>query len=113
MKTPFGLGSTRRSSARRASPGWRTGTGSAASSAAASWIRWAREADRPRFRRWLLRGDVRAGQPAVDEEGRGGDVGALVGGEEERALSDLARLREAAHRQMHHAAGGLLRILRE
>src|SRR5262245_44966899 len=61
----------------------------------------------------LLRRDVRAGEAAVDEEGRGGDVGAVVARQEERALGDLAGLGEAAHGEVDEASRRLLRILRE
>ena len=43
----------------------------------------------------LLGREVGAGEPAVDQEGRGGDVRGLVAGQEERALRDLARPRRS------------------
>ncbi len=46
----------------------------------------------------LLRRHVGGGQPAVDEERRPVHVGGLVAREEQRAVDDLARLREPAHR---------------
>src|SRR5262245_14902845 len=101
---PCESASIRRSCAMRRSHGSRTGTGSAASSAGGSWSRCGSS---------LLRRDVGAREAAVDEEGRGGHVGAVVAGQEEGALRDLSGLGEAAHRQVNQAARGLLGILRE
>ena len=56
---------------------------------------------------------VGAGEPAVDEERRGGDVGRLVGGEEQRRVGDLDRLGEAPHRQVHEPPRGLRRVAGE
>src|SRR5256885_13818467 len=52
----------------------------------------------------LLGRDVGRGEAAVHEEGRAVHVRRLVGGEEERAVHNLARLGEAAGRPMGAAA---------
>src|SRR5205085_82286 len=63
---------------------------------------------------WSLLGrDVGSGQPAVDEERRGGDVGGLVARQEDGRLRDLARLGEAAHRKVDEATCRLFWVARE
>src|SRR6476646_3260800 len=57
--------------------------------------------------------EVGAGEPAVHEERRRGHIRGVVRGQEQRGVCDLPDLCEAAHRQVHEAAGGLLRVLRE
>ena len=58
--------------------------------------------------RRLLGREVGGREAAVDQEGRGGDVGGVVTGQEQRRLRDLAGLAEAAHRHVHEPALGLL-----
>src|SRR5687767_12557174 len=56
----------------------------------------------------LLRGDVGGGEAAVDQELGSGDVRGFVGREEQRALGDLVRFAEAAHRDVYEPAFFLL-----
>ena len=46
-------------------------------------------------------GSLRQGLAAVDDDRRSGDVGRVLGGEEERAVGDVARSAEAAQRHGH------------
>src|SRR5215213_5883945 len=61
----------------------------------------------------LHRGDVRAREPAVHEEGRRVYVRGVVGGQEEDGARDLRRLREPAHREVDQPSCGFLRVLGE
>ena len=49
----------------------------------------------------LLRSDVRRRDTPIDREGRARDIRRLVRRQEQRGLGDLARLAEAADRDMH------------
>src|SRR5919112_1745773 len=49
----------------------------------------------------------------MDQEGRGVDVGSVVGGQEEDGARNLRRLREPSHRQVHEPALRFLRVLGE
>ena len=61
----------------------------------------------------LQRREVGGRQAAVHQEGRGVHEGRLVAGQEQRAGGDLARLGEAARREVNQPARGLLRVLGE
>src|SRR6185295_13960940 len=77
-------------------PRWAPGTSSDAGSAIAFWPRR------------LLGREVGGREAAVNQEGRGRDVGGLVAGQEERRLRDLAGLAKAAHGHVHEPPRGLL-----
>src|SRR3954454_5691197 len=111
------------------SGGSRTGTPPAASTAAEYWVGnrsadWSHTPHRACSRYVLKpisgamappsgRCHVGTADAAVDQERVRGDEAGLVGGQEQRRVRDLRRLREPAHRDGHEPALRPLRVLGE